>query len=213
MKNYKASLIIFLVFALLIPLSLFSQKKATYSIFLTPEFSFTNIRNPDNLVLGGRDEPDEGIGFGYAIGGALEYEMTNSVIIRAGIQYEISKYRYNADFGNPFDAENFARINSVGIPVNLGKRINTKKEQLSYLPSLGILFNINLSEDSNGFITINPAKLSSFFAWEIEQTLTNNLRFGIEPFFKYTPNEFTIFANQVEVRTRFEMGMNLKVKF
>jgi len=97
--------------------------------------------------------------------------------------------------------------------LGIGRELVVKRnEELSYIPSLNVLFNISLSDDANGFNDINPATLSAFFAWEIEQTLKNNLRFSIEPFFKYTPNEFTIFANLVEARTNFEFGMNLRLK-
>jgi len=146
MKNYKAFLLIIFAFAVSIPLSLFSQKKVTYSVFLAPEFSFMKIENPSNLVLGigSRAEPSEGVGFGYAVGSSLDYQITNSLIIRTGVQYEVSKHRYNVDFGNPFDDKNIATINSVGILLGLGKRIETKKEEVNYIPSLNVLLNIKL---------------------------------------------------------------------
>lgn len=217
MKNHKATLILSI---LLFPLLLQGQKKVTYSVFITPEFSFINLQNTTSLNSGlgnGRTEPTEGIGFGYALGGALDYEIRKSFVLKTGFQYEVSKHKFNIKevVGTPFVTENIATINTISIPISLAKKIHSNNTDVNYLPTLGIMFNINLKKksDSKGFNTISPAKFSGIFSWEIEQTLKNNLRFSIEPLFKYTPNRFTIFANVVQAKTNFELGMNFRLKF
>jgi len=219
MKNYKIKVIIAFLFISLFPLSLlFGQKKVTYSIFFTPEFSFMKITKPESINFGivrGNPLPTEpigGIGFGYAIGGALDFRIKSSFFLRTGFQYEISKHEFNVEqaFGSPFEAENTATINSIGIPFSLVKRTKSNES----LISLGILVNVILDEktSSNGFNNINPAKFSGIFSWEIEKSLSDKLLVGIEPFVRYTPNRFTIFGNLAESKTNFETGIALRVK-
>jgi hypothetical protein len=198
------------------------QKKVDFSIFFSPEISFLKILEPiPRISFGlGAATPVERVGYGYGLGGGVDFNISNYFLLRTGFQYEVSKHRYAIEdgfggsaSGTPFEGtKNIATINTIGIPFSLGGRIKTNQESVNYLPSLGVLFNINLKNKSYGFNEINLAKLSGFFAWEIEQVLKNNLRFSLEPFFKYTPNKFIIFGNITNAKTKFEIGLNLRLK-
>ena len=100
----------------------------------------------------------------------------------------------------------------------LGKRINPKENKVNLIIYLGGIWNINLNQKSvidgrtKDFGVYNPSRFSGIVSFEFENILDNVLIVGLEPFLKFTPNEFNEFPIMPEAKSNFEAGLTLRIK-
>lgn len=207
-------------FFLLIPFFGFGQSKFSFGVNAGAEISKLIIE--DRAISSSIDQKG-GIGFGYSLGLQTQYALNEKTFLRAGFNFQNQRYqqkitglRFASDINllDPMNTtesriENNMDVSSISIPVDLGFRFKSKKnEKLNFLFGFGGIFHVNLDTDDEVTIfygtgenelVMNPESSidESIFSLGIfggiETLLNEKLILGIEPNFRFTPHSFELY--------------------
>lgn len=221
-----------IVIALVLPIVGFCQNKFSIGANVNSQISILTINNSQSA--NGIDEKG-GLGLGYSIGIQTQYGFNEKTFLRSGINYQnrinrhkIKGLRFGTDIinGTESSIQNDITITSIGIPVDFGYSVKSKKEKINYLIGIGGLININLETKTKAIILheqIADEELSqaenevdeSIFTIGIfggmEIKISEKMVLGIEPNLRFTPNNFTLYFYDSEANT-FETGITLRIR-
>jgi hypothetical protein len=228
----KLKIIIIFFFAL--SFSLHSQNKISVGVHLNSKISKTKLL--ESLAFLG--ESGE-IGFGYSAGIQVQLTSKKNVFIRSGLNYQSINYRHIENQPGfafnfpedplPFNENNFD-ITSIGIPLDIGYLIKSKKGNLNFPVGIGgeINFNLITKADSHKISprfesgaqflpgVDNEVDLSVFglvFFGGVEFNLNNKLIIGFEPNLKLIRNRFIFDITDSIGKTAYEAGLNFRIRF
>lgn len=225
--NNQIKLIAFLLF---LPIFLLGQNKFSGGVNISTELS--SIKTP--VMIDDASEKGK-IDIGYSVGAHISYLLSNNLYVRSGLNYEQSNYRYKINelrFGTDIingtesSLENKLSITSIGIPLEFIYKIPLKSINSKFILGFGGILNMNLNNSSSSKIIfgngdqqpvegvkndIESSLFSLLVNTGIEIGLKNNRRLSIEPQFKYTPNEFTLYLYELKVSSVFEIGITARL--
>lgn len=217
---------------LLLPMLGISQNKFSFGVNANAQLSFLAInkyQSPSRL------EEKAGLGLGYSAGIQAQYNLSKKVFIRSGINYLTRNHRHKIENlifetdilnGTESSIRNDISISSIGIPLDFGYRIKSKKEKINYLIGIGGQIHVNVDTHSKAKIihdviadeelstTQNKIEESSYSVGifsGVEIQLSDKLMLGIEPNICLTPNQFTLLLFNSEAKTAFETGLTLRI--
>lgn len=224
-----------ITFFVFIPFWIFGQNRFSTGLNLSSDLSFMNI---NSSKLRGPMEESGGIGFGYSLGFQVQYKLNQKLFLRSGLNYQNLNHRHNISGlkfetdlinGTESSLKNVITISSIGIPLDLGLKVGSNSEELSFLIGIRALININLKnkskvkalhrqlENEDLSMIENQVDASLFslglFAG-VELEISDKLILGIEPYLRYTPNKFIFYVNifDSKVDTALETGLTIRLR-
>jgi len=227
-------LIIIVVCFFTLSFSLYSQNKISVGVHLNSKIS--KIKLLESLAF--LEESGE-IGFGYSAGIQVQLTSKKNIFIRSGLNYQSINYRHIEDQPGfafnfpddplPFNENNFD-ITSIGIPLDIGYLIKSKKGNLNFPVGIGGEINFNLTtkavsnkisprfENGAQFLpgVDNEVDLSNYsivFFGGVEFNLNKNFILGLEPNLKLNSTRFLLDISDSIGKTAYEAGLNLRIRF
>jgi opacity protein-like surface antigen len=218
---------------LLLPILGISQNKFSFGINANAQLSFLDIKAYKSIS---GFEAKGGVGLGYSAGIQAQYDLSKKVFVRSGLNYltrnlrqKIEGLRFETDIlnGTESSIQNNASISSIGIPLDFGYRIQSKKEKINYLIGIGGQLNVNVDTYSEAKIlhdlipdedlstTQNKIEKSAYSVGifgGVEIQLSDKFILGIEPNVCLTPNQFTLILFNSEARSAFETGLTIRIR-
>ncbi len=213
------------------PVMMFGQNKFSVGLNLNSEITNMKIDNA-NSATGIREKG--AIGYGLAVGLQIQYQLNSKLFARSGAQYQhlthrhkIEGLRFSTDInGTESYIRNDITLSSVGIPLDIGYRINPDKGPIRYLVGLGALANINVNTKSKATVfygnsendeltdvenQVDESPFSIGVFAGIEFGISDKLIMGIEPNVRITPNKFTLYLYDSTAKTTLETGLTMRI--
>ncbi|MCB9346413.1 MAG: outer membrane beta-barrel protein [Lewinellaceae bacterium] len=221
-----------IVIILILPIIGLCQNKFSFGANANTQISLITIN--DSQAASGIDEKG-GIGVGYSIGIQAQYGLNEKIFLRSGINYQnrknrhkIEGLRFGTDIMNGTESsiQNDITITSIGIPVDFGYSIKSKSEKINYVIGFGGVINVNSDskteakvlheqiDDENLTQAENEVDESIYtigIFGGVEMQLSDKMILGIEPNFRFTPNNFNLYLYNSEAST-FETGITLRIR-
>lgn len=217
---------------LIFPIITFSQKRFSFGINANSHISILSIKK--NQVVNETEEKGKRE-FGYMLGFQTQYDLSEKVILRSGLNFQnrkihhrIEGLRFGSDIRDNTESsiQNKISIKSIGIPLDLGFLIKSKKNKINYLIGFGGIMNLNLDtkteaktlhelvDDEDLPQAKNEVKSSTYTIGAfggIEVPLSAKLLLGIEPNLKFNPKKITLFLYESEASI-IEPGITLRIR-
>lgn len=222
-----------IVIILLSPVLGFSQNKFSVGANVNAE---TNVMKIEDSQHGNGLEEKGGLGFGYSIGIQAQYRLSEKIFLRSGLDYQNRNHRHKIEglkFGTDIlngtesSIQNDIMISSIGIPIDFGYLIKSKKEKINYLIGFGGRVNVTLDtktktkilheqiDDEELTQAENEIEVSIYslgLFGGIEMQLGDKMVLGIEPNIRFTPNKFTLYLFNSDARTTIETGLTIRIR-
>ena len=217
---------------LVLPLWSFSQKKLSIGVNTNAMVSFMRVTTqfPDKAMENGE------LGFGYSFGFHFHYLIYEEAFLRTGLDYQKRNSRYKYD-GPVYNGNSFLvpdgilqfdfDLSSIGIPIEFGYKLKSKKEQINYIVGFGTVLNLKLKtktkvvlvqgQTDSGFISFGRMQADESLVTVgifggIEIVMNKKLRLTIEPNIRFTPNDFDLGLYESDAWTSMEAGLTLRVR-
>jgi outer membrane protein with beta-barrel domain len=225
--------ILIIAIILTLPILGFCQNKFSVGVNANSQISLMTIKNSQSAS--GIEEKGK-LGIGYSIGIQAQYGLNEKIFLRSGLNYQnrnnrhkIEGLKFGTDIlnGTESSIQNDITISSIGIPIDLGYLIKSKKGKINYFIGFGGLVNVSLETKTKAKILLEQIddedlteaeneveesfySLGMFGGMEIK--LSDKLILGIEPNIRFTPNRFTLYLYESGARTAIETGITIRFR-
>jgi opacity protein-like surface antigen len=216
------------------------QSNISYGINLYAKLSFLEITKSNTNPTKALDEKGY-VAIGYGFGAQIQYSLEEQIFLRTGVNFNQANHQSRIEnlifpsqiSGGVFNPNNTSfisnniRIQSIGIPLEIGYYIPLKNKNVTLVIGLNGTLNLNTKTSSRAFVQhndvenfelmdaeneITPSKLSFGLFSGVELNISNKLIIGIEPSINFTPNDFVLYPYDSEASTKAEAGLTLRLR-